>query len=461
MYIAAYAGRFHPLLVHLPIGIILLGVLLAFLSRRKPFSADWLRLIFLLGALSATVSTASGFLIATAGSYDAPALNSHRATAIVLTLLSWLLWWSTGRPGTIELRLQRILLILVPVVLTITGHLGGTLTHGSDFLEPPPLNMWFQSPSAPVKALGGDDRVYDAVALVLREKCVSCHGPVRQRGELRLDSFGAILTGGKNGPALVAGHKSDSELLRRIALPADDEKHMPPVERVQITDQEIRLIAWWIETGASTDLKIAEAVWPDSVDHPLHTQQNDRAVPAQALIPPGPVDPAEPGVVDSLNRLGVSIVPVSENSNYLQASFAATEPENYSAALSLLPQLRDQLIWIRMGRIPIGEAELRQIAALAQLRRLNLSSCLRPATSLDALGALTRLEHLNLTGNELTTADLAMTGGLPSLRSLYLFGSSVGANDTAGLRTVFPNARFELGGYVVPTLPTDTTFLDM
>ena len=461
MHIAAYAGRFHPLLVHLPIGIILLGVLLAFLSRRKPFPADWLRLVFLLGALSATLSTASGLLIATTGSYDAPVVNSHRISAVALTLLSWVLWWSTGRPGTIELRLHRILLILVPVVLAITGHLGGTLTHGSNFLEPPPPHLWFQPISVQTKELGPDDRVYDAVALVLREKCLSCHGPVRQRGELRLDSFEAILIGGKNGPALVAGHKSESELLRRILLPADDEKHMPPVERVQITGQEIRLIAWWIEAGASADLKIAEAVWPDSVAHPLKAKQNNAAVPVHALIPPVPVVPADPEVLDSLNSLGVSVVPVAENSNYLQASFAATEPENYPAALYLLPQLRVQLIWVRMGRIPIGEAELRHVASLVQLRKLNLSSCLRPATSLDALGALTRLEHLNLTGNEITIADLGMTGGLPSLRSLYLFGSSVGAKDTAQLRTIFPNARFELGGYVLPTLPTDTTFLDM
>src|SRR5262245_40528979 len=51
---------------------------------------------------------------------------------------------------------------------------------------------------------------------VLVEKCVSCHGPDKHRGGLRLDSRKAALEGGDSGPAVVAGQPEKSLLIKAV-----------------------------------------------------------------------------------------------------------------------------------------------------------------------------------------------------------------------------------------------------
>jgi mono/diheme cytochrome c family protein len=461
MQIAAFAGRFHPLLVHLPIGILLLGVLLALLARRKAFPADWLRFIFLLGALSATLSSLSGLLLAAVGSYEESLLNVHRFSAIGLTVLSWMLWLSSGSGHAATRRLYLPVLVLVPVLLTVTGHLGGSLTHGRDFLTPPPLRLWFAPLEPPPRALKADDRVYDAVAQVFQQKCNSCHGAGRQRGDLRLDRMEDLLRGGNGGQVLIAGNAQGSELMRRMRLPEDDKQHMPPAGRSQVSEAELRLIGWWIEAGASFDLKLAEAAWPDSVASPLEMTPTAGSDLDLAAIPSDPVEAADPVLVDSLVRLGVVVTALAEDIHYLQASFISTPPENYAAALSMLVGLQGQLIGLRMGRKVLGSPELTYIAGLTGLRHLNLEHCLGEGTSLVSLGNLSKLEYLNLTGNPIGMTELEPIGQLAELRSLYLFGTNTNLQDSLQLRRLFPQARLEFGGYSVPTFRTDTTFLDM
>src|SRR5436189_69231 len=62
---------------------------------------------------------------------------------------------------------------------------------------------------------------------VLRRSCVDCHGPDKQKGELRLDSRAAVLKGGESGPAVVPGKPDESDLIRRVALPKGDDGAMP------------------------------------------------------------------------------------------------------------------------------------------------------------------------------------------------------------------------------------------
>ena len=86
---------------------------------------------------------------------------------------------------------------------------------------------------------------------ILVEKCVSCHGPDRQKGELRLDSRAALLAGGERGAAVVAGKPGQSLLLR--ALSHDGELKMPP--KSKLSEAEVASVQEWVRLGAP---------WPDS-----------------------------------------------------------------------------------------------------------------------------------------------------------------------------------------------------
>ena len=85
-----------------------------------------------------------------------------------------------------------------------------------------------------------------AIAL-LKDKCFGCHGTAKQEGGLRLDVRGNVLAGGDSGPAVVPGDAASSRLLRRVLSLGDD--RMPP-DGMQLTQEEVRLLRGWIDSGA-------------------------------------------------------------------------------------------------------------------------------------------------------------------------------------------------------------------
>ncbi|MBX3731174.1 MAG: PSD1 domain-containing protein [Verrucomicrobiae bacterium] len=91
------------------------------------------------------------------------------------------------------------------------------------------------------------------IAPLFERHCVSCHGPERQRGGLRLDVRTRALAGGNSGPAIVPGRSAESPLLHFvIGEPADMRM---PREGEPLSNGEVGLLRAWIEQGAP---------WPQS-----------------------------------------------------------------------------------------------------------------------------------------------------------------------------------------------------
>jgi mono/diheme cytochrome c family protein len=119
--------------------------------------------------------------------------------------------------------------------------------------------VWLQADEA------ADRHFFARVKPLLESRCVSCHGPDKAKGGLRLDSREATLKGGENGPSVVPGHPEDSLLLHAV-MHAKKDLEMPPKEK--LTTNDIAVLAQWIREGAS---------WPRS-----------EAVAAHSLpLPPG------------------------------------------------------------------------------------------------------------------------------------------------------------------------------
>jgi uncharacterized membrane protein len=257
-----FCGRLHPLLVHLPIGIILLLTLLEYLGRFNKFKqANAGSGIILAAALStAWLTVLCGWLLSREGGYPTPLVQWHFWTGIGTALALT----GTGILHQVDLKkAYRGGLYLSTLILIITAHFGGSLTHGGNYLfqfAPPFLRSLFSaSPEGKSDpALGGAaiNSAYAAIAHPLFQKyCVECHGPTKSKGELRLDSAEALLKGGKSGSVLAPGKPSESEILRRLQLSPAEEDHMPPEGTPQPTPSEITLLEWWINTGASIDKK--------------------------------------------------------------------------------------------------------------------------------------------------------------------------------------------------------------
>ena len=89
------------------------------------------------------------------------------------------------------------------------------------------------------------------VAPILDKHCVACHGPEKQKGKLRLDSYAAIVKGAESGDVLAAGQAAKSELLRRVRLPASDDEVMPSDGKPLLSANDIKVLQLWIAAGAS------------------------------------------------------------------------------------------------------------------------------------------------------------------------------------------------------------------
>ena len=114
------------------------------------------------------------------------------------------------------------------------------------------MRPWFILIAALPVAAAAAEFERDIIPL-LQQHCVECHGPKKQKGELRLDAKTFALKGGHEGPAFVAGDPAKSPLFQRIT--STDEEERMPAKADPLSAGEIALVKAWIEAGA---------VWPES-----------------------------------------------------------------------------------------------------------------------------------------------------------------------------------------------------
>ncbi len=85
---------------------------------------------------------------------------------------------------------------------------------------------------------------------IFEKTCFKCHGSEKQKGKLRLDSLGAALKGGEDGPDIVASNSAKSKLVHAVARLNEDEA-MPPADKGKpLSKDEVGLIRAWIDQGA-------------------------------------------------------------------------------------------------------------------------------------------------------------------------------------------------------------------
>ncbi len=84
---------------------------------------------------------------------------------------------------------------------------------------------------------------------VLEKSCISCHGPRKQKGELRLDTQEHLMNGGENGPSFEKGKSGKSDFISRVAR-LDPDDAMPPKEKDALSKEQIGRLRAWIDAGA-------------------------------------------------------------------------------------------------------------------------------------------------------------------------------------------------------------------
>lgn len=427
-------GRLHPLVLHLPVGLIVgLAVLeAAALARRaEPPPA----LLVHLAAFAAVLSAGTGWVLHEEPDYAGGAtMDWHEYLGLGVAgcalLTSFLR--ARGAPTAYRAALLATCALLLPA-----AHFGATMTHGEGFLLEPLRERPVAEPAppaAPEPEAGPSLASYaQHVAPFFESRCISCHGERKKKGGLRLDSPEMILKGGRGGEALAAGDADGSEMLIRMTLPLDDEDRMPPEHKAQPSDAEIALVRAWIAAGASFDA-------------PFELGEG-QALPA---APPPPEEekfgPAPERALAALRERLVHVQPVSAESNELWIDFAAPAASiRDDDARALLEPLADHVADLSLARTRVGDPLLGLVADMPRLRRLDLGGTAVTGAGLAKLRGHATLEELVLSRARLDDGAVETLLDLPALEHVWLWSAGVGAEAVARLRAARPGLHVEDG----------------
>jgi uncharacterized membrane protein/mono/diheme cytochrome c family protein len=454
--ISEFIGRLHPLVVHLPVGILLLAVLLYFLSFKNRFAAirNAVPVTLLAGTATAILSCITGFILSKEGDYSETQVSRHQWFGIGVAIAATVLYFLYNRRHN----LVKWMMIVLVLLIFITGHLGGSLTHGEGYLTQALFSAQNNNMAAkPILNIQQADVYADIVQPILAQNCYNCHGPNKQKGKLRLDDSSFIKKGGEEGRVIVAGNTAESELIRRMLLPLDNDDHMPPKEKPQPSKAQIELLQWWVNTGAAFHQKVSALPQPEYIKTYLAALQTGNTVHQQMQpdIPDKEVSPADKAIIEKLRALNVAITPIAQNSNYLSVNFVAVDTFSNQHA-QLLQQLSKNIVWLKINGLALNDAALYAIGALHALTRLTLSQSVITDNGLQHLKNLTQLQYLNLAGTAIADNGWKTLQAIKSLRQLYLFKTGIEVSNLIGLQQQLPKAIIDTGGYTVAFLETDT-----
>lgn len=455
-------GRLHPLLVHLPIGILLLSALFYFLSRKPRFNTldTAVSISLLIGFLTALLSVITGYGLSLNGDYADTAVAKHQWAGIVTVALTGLVWYLRVRKNTLEMASWFLML----AGLFLTGHWGGSLTHGEGYLGgifrsgEDSLAVYAPKPIPDIE----EAIVYtDMIQPILEARCYSCHGPNKQKGKLRLDQPDLIIKGGEEGKVISPGNPEQSALVERLFLPAGDKDHMPPREKPQPGSQELALLHWWVKNGGSFTQKVKEAKKDEKIGPVLAFFREAKPQQAQVVesyLPVEQVPAADTRVLKALFQKGWSVVSVAQGSQFLIANAIGTDTLD-KEGWELLEKISPQLFELKLGYSKVRDADLSRLAVFRNLSKLSLNNTAVSDKGLSSLQGLTRLKYLNLSQTNVTPSGLRVLSSLKELHQLYLYREGISGKEWLEKGSGLRNVIIDTGGYKVPTLASDTVEL--
>jgi hypothetical protein len=121
--------------------------------------------------------------------------------------------------------------------------------------------------------------LYSAVAAIFSEHCIMCHSGPKPPNKLRLDNYADAMKGGKNGPVIIPGNPTKSELIRRVR--GQSKPRMPFNGPPWLTEKEITEIERWIATGAPEGISEASRAQSRPGGSP-RTPAKPKAIPLAA-----------------------------------------------------------------------------------------------------------------------------------------------------------------------------------
>ena len=457
----SWFGRFHPALVHLPIGIMVVGAIFHWISLRKDGwkGSGAVSTIYFTGFVASVIAAFAGLMIAREGGYDYDTIFWHKWVGIAMAVFSLFLWRLSARDSLASPAIKWLSFLIIPGLL-ITGHLGGKMTHGETYLVE-------NAPSF-VKKLAGfkegspyavfedpdSTMVYeDLIQPVLEKKCWSCHSNALAKGKLNMEDAESFFEGGKNG-SVIEGNAASSELYKRVVMDPERKKYMPP-KGVPMSFGEIRLLEWWLDNGAPVEKSVSsiEGI-PEEIQQILLDRHQLDTKP-KSYIEKAKVDIVSEEVMQKIAEKGFSIRPIAMDNNFVDVKWKNQDSSSVNDVISILADASQQIAWLDLGASNLSDDALSTVGKLENLVRLKAQGNPITDAGIGHLTGLRHLESLNLYNTKITDACAPDLVPIKSLKKLFIWQTGFGDDGKSQLEAAIPDIEV-VGGYDLDTVATET-----
>lgn len=422
-------GRFHPLLVHLPIGFLILIVFTEFyfsLILKKELNRKVSLFAWLLTFAGAVFAVSTGLLISSGGHYIETNLSTHKKFGYLLlgfTFLSWLV-------RRINFRIQKPTILLLNIVgiilLTLTGHYGGNLTHGKEYLaEIIPVSVKDEGEkryqTLANKNIDSVVMYNDLIHPILFNKCVSCHNNEIKRGGLDMSNLELLLNGGYAGKPTDPINPRKSLLFKRITLPVHDIKAMPP-DGDLVSYDETNLILWWIANEKnskdfidpneiSTEIKLAiKSIYGLSFE--------PKAWHEKIIL-----DKLDENELEVLNKDAYEINYISENKKFISLKFLKNNITQKD--FEPLKHLFKHIVYLKFPASSLNKNLFDNLENFQNLVKLDIKNNPFGDDDLSILLGLENLEVINLIGTSITENGIQTFNEFKNLKKVYLWKTKI------------------------------------
>jgi uncharacterized membrane protein/mono/diheme cytochrome c family protein len=431
-------GRMHPLLLHLPIGLLVISFIL-WIGRKTIESTSFQKIFILVlqvTAFTAALTALMGFFLSREGGYDENILLKHKVLGIATAILSYtLLIMYKSFPDKKFVFGTTITLSLAAVI--VGSHFGSNLTHGEGFVWQPLKNEKTEEE----KITDSSTLFTAAIRPILRSKCFSCHNEKKAKGGLILTTDEKILEGGKNGPIWKPGDALNSHIIENINLPEDEKKHMPPKGKPQLSQEQIDLLFVWIQSGADMKKTMKDHADDDTVKilaaKFIHLPKTEtEKIYSFAAV--------SASTIQKLSGPFCSVFPISQNSPALQADFFVREKFDRKKLGELL-KVKQQLVVLNLGNMPVTDADMKTVSQFTNLEKLVLNNSLITNDALKEIKKLKSLRSLSLAGTQIDKNGAQSFSQFDSLKEVFIWNTNITSTEADDLQKQNKKIRFDRG----------------
>ncbi len=428
-----FLGRFHPLLVHLPIGFLILAILIEIYCSILKIKINHriVNFTWFIAFFSSVLTTILGLLVAETGHYIDENLFMHKIFGLSLTAISFISWFLRLSifSNLFSSLLKTLSNTTIIVLLTLTGHYGGNLTHGETYLvdyAPENIKELVVKKNKYVKLEIDSVKVYDdLIQPIFNQKCVSCHNKEISRGNLNMDSYSNLLKGGSSGIPINKSDPRKSLLIRRITMPTSELKYMPP-DGEPVSFDEIKTLIWWINNLDKSNENLVSLKVEDDIKESLEMLYSLNFTEKQWFEKIS-IDKLDESFVQNIDKSVFQIKFISDEKKFLSVKYLQ---KNVSASdIEKLEKISKYIAYFTAKSSNISNELIKRISNFENLVKLEIQDNNIDDESIKILQSLKNLEILNIHNTKITSKSIEILKTFKNLKRAYVWGTSISRSE--------------------------------